>query len=310
MPLDGETRELLRRMHWRKPARDPRRWWTALTLTLLLHALLLALIVHELAPRPWHAASAAASDDVLQVRFITNSSAAAPPAVPAPPALAKPVVRSVPPKPRPAAPPRAVRTPVEPHAMTVSIPTTQPPPRLYTANGQIRLPAGAGSAPPAPAPAYVAHLPQGDTAILHNNAGDQYQARDNRFSQYFPPPGESSVDTAVRKVLEKTTETATIHLPKGVRFHCSTVLFILPAGCGGDPPSPPPSTDGDERLSMAATPLTKHAYAPKPPSVDQCIAIYRAGKPLPYGCPVDTPSLSMAAKMRVLRHKRLTGQGG
>jgi hypothetical protein len=146
----------------------------------------------------------------------------------------------------------------------------------------------------------------GDTQVLRHDAGDRYRSKDTRFAPYFPPPGESAVDTAIRKTLEKTVKTGTVHLPKGVRIHCSTVLFILPAGCSGDPPPPPPPTDGDERLSMASAPLTKNPHAPKPPSVDECISIYRSGKPLPYGCPVDTPSRAVDAQVRELER----GRGG
>jgi len=300
-PLDGDTRELLHRMRWRKPARDPRRLWSALALTLLLHVLLLALIVHELRPKALpHEARRV--DDALQVRLIASSPAAAAVAVPALPTPPK-RASAKPPRVLPPAPARAVREPVDRHAMTVTVPTTAPPPKLYDARGQIRL-------PPAPAtstvvPAYVSgRLQGGDTALLKHDAGDRYRSKDNRFTPYFPPPGESSVDTVLRKTIEKTTKTATIHLPKGVRLHCSTVLFILPAGCGGDPPPPPPSNDGDERLSMAPAPLVKHPREPKPPSVEKCIAIYRAGKPLPYGCPVDTPNRAVDAQMRELGHKK------
>ncbi|MGC1547062.1 MAG: hypothetical protein WA777_00885, partial [Rhodanobacter sp.] len=66
----------------------------------------------------------------------------------------------------------------------------------------------------------------------------------------------------------------------------------------GMPPAAPPSTDGDERLNMASTPLAADPHAPKPPSVEECIAVYRANKPLPYGCPVDTPTRAVDAELR------------
>ncbi|WP_329742555.1 hypothetical protein [Dyella sp. A6] len=306
-PLDHDTRELLHRMRWRRPMRDPRRLWGALALTLLLHVLLLALIVHELRPQRLPP-TVGTQDDALQVRLITGTPVPPAAAAPAMPALPRPVPRQTM-HARPPVPPRAVREPLDRHAMTISLPTKAPPPKLYDATGQIRL-------PPAPAtsarvPAYVsAALQGGDSAVMKHDAGNRYRPTQNRFTQYFPPPGESSVDTAIRKAVEKTTKTATIHLPKGVRFHCSTVLFILPAGCGGDPPPPPPPTDGDERLSMAPAPLVKHPPGPKPPSVAKCIAIYRAGKPLPYGCPVDTPYRAVDAQLRELHRKQAGGQKG
>lgn len=278
-------------MRWREPPRDRRRLWGVLALTVLLHALFGALTWYEMRPHALPAASVRA-DDVLQVRFITSAPAPSPTAVPPPPAL--PALGSPASKARP--PARVTREPLDKHAMTVSLPAASPP-QLYRPDGAVRVaPATAASAA---IPAYRSGVLQGgDKQILRHDAGDKYQGTDTRFAQYFPPPGESSVDTALRKVIEKTTKTGTIHLPKGVRIHCSTVLFILPAGCGGDPPAPPPPNDGDERLSMAPAPLTKSPHAPKPPSVDQCIAIYRANKPLPYGCPVDTPSRAVDAQMR------------
>jgi len=32
--------------------------------------------------------------------------------------------------------------------------------------------------------------------------------------------------------------------------------------------------------------------------VEACIAMYRAGKPLAYGCPVDTPDRAVDAELR------------
>jgi hypothetical protein len=84
-----------------------------------------------------------------------------------------------------------------------------------------------------------------------------------------------------------------------VRIHCAISIAMLAGGCGGDPPAPPSAKDGDARLSMApAKPLDGAAYAPKPPTEDACIAMYRAGKPLAWGCPVDTPNRAVDAELR------------
>lgn len=295
-PLDAASLALLRRLHWRASPREPRRLWTGLAFTLLLHLLLGALIVHELRPTPMPQVPATTAS-VLQVRLIeraTPATPAAPPPPPAPPPRRRPVPRAVPP---PAATPAP--EPTKQEAMTAHI---------YDREGRVELPpAPASSAPPA----YVSgRLQGGDTRILKHDAGDKYRSKDTRFAPYFPPPGESSVDTAIRHVIEKTTKTGTVHLPKGVRVHCSTVLFILPVGCGGDPPAPPPPTDGDERLNMAPAPLARPQHPPKAPDVDACIALYRAGKPLPHGCPVDTPTRAVDAGMRELERKHRNDPGG
>lgn len=109
--------------------------------------------------------------------------------------------------------------------------------------------------------------------------------------------GGSSVDDALQKVVDKTTVKKTIRLPGGIRIHCAISLAMLAGGCGGDPPPPPSAKDGDERLNMApATSLDGHAHGFKAPSVEACIAMYRAGKPLDHGCPVDTPNRSVDAE--------------
>lgn len=107
----------------------------------------------------------------------------------------------------------------------------------------------------------------------------------------------NAIDDALQKAVEKTTVKKTIHLPGGIRIHCGIALAALAGGCGGDPPPPAPPTDGDERLNMAPPPLAKGASTPKP-DIAACIADYRAGKPLPYGCPVDTPARAVDAEKR------------
>ena len=47
-----------------------------------------------------------------------------------------------------------------------------------------------------------------------------------------------------------------------------------------------------------AKPLDGNAHAPKKPDEAACIAMYRAGKPLAWGCPVDTPNRAVDAELR------------
>ncbi|HEY1588900.1 MAG TPA: hypothetical protein VGG00_04120 [Rhodanobacter sp.] len=283
MPLDAPSRARLRQLRRRVPWQE-RRWHVlALVVAMLLHVLFLLVIWGEMhppavAPPPVH------PEEVLQVRFITP---APPPAMPPP----------VPP-PQPPAMPRALPKPHEPvskGAMTVQLPATPKPAdtsRLFDSHGQPRLPAAAASAP---TPGYVQNLPQGDTQVMRHDSPIKYQA--TRFEDDWNGKG-NAVDNALQKLVDKTTVKKTINLPGGLRIHCGVSLAMLAGGCGGDPPPPPSAKDGDERLSMAATPLAVDPNAPKPPSVEACIAMYRAGKPLASGCPVDTPNRAVDAEVR------------
>jgi hypothetical protein len=278
---------MLHQMGWRKAPRDHRRLWVALTIALLLHAFFVTVVWYEMKPRgPLAQAVPAQAESAIQVRFITlgagPSKTVPPPTVPPPP------------------PPRPVREPLSKNAMTVHMPgpapapaaTTQPPPTpapvLFDRTGRIILPANASSAPSAPSADYVQRGPQGDTQIMHDQNPVKYKP--TKLDPYWRNGGASSVDDALQKLVEKTTVTKTIQLPKGIRIHCGISLAALAGGCGGDPPPPPPSNDGDERLNMAPSSLVKGGAAPAKPDVATCIAIYKAGKPLPYGCPVDTPA--------------------
>ncbi|MGH8157818.1 MAG: hypothetical protein ACREPQ_06840 [Rhodanobacter sp.] len=280
-PLDPPTQARLRQVRWREPWHE-RRWHVlALVVAMVLHVLFMLVIWGEMRPLPV-SAPPAQPEKVLQVRFIT--------ATPAP-------VVQPPPAPPPLASPRALPKPHEPvskEAMTIQLPTPKPvdTSRLYDSNGEPRLPAAAASAP---TPGYVQNLPKGDAQVMQHNSPVKYQA--TRFQDDWSGKG-NVVDNALQKLVDKTTVKKTIQLPGGVRIHCGISVAMLAGGCSGDPPPPPSAKDGDERLSMAATPLAVDPHAPKPPSVEACIAMYRAGKPLAWGCPVDTPNRAVDAERR------------
>ncbi|MDE1895055.1 MAG: hypothetical protein KGH90_12085 [Xanthomonadaceae bacterium] len=251
------------------------RW--ALLLALLLHAVFVVLVglgMRTSLPRP---AVATAPVAVMQVRFITL----APPAQrPPPPALLPP---PVPPKRR------------EPPARGALVVVPPPVPRLllYDAQGQPRLPAAAASAPVA---AYVQRMPAGDTQIMRHRSAVTY--RPTRFAKDWTGGGDA-IDNALQKLVDRTTVSRTVRLPGGIRIHCGVSLAMLAGGCRGEPPPPPSAKDGDARLNMApARSLDGLPHGPRPPGVAACIAMYRAGKPLAYGCPVDTPSRAVDAGHR------------
>jgi hypothetical protein len=292
-PLDASTRALLRQMHRQKPPRDRRRLWLAFAVTLLLHAVFIAVIWREMQPPSATTLVQVQPGQPMQVRFITHS-----------PVLPAPGEPSLPPPPLPsrlapvmhAAPPPKKIVPAAKDAMTLQAPPAKPAnapaPRLFDENGQPLLPA-ASSVAAAPTPGYVPHLPQGDTRIMRHDNPVKYQA--TRFDGDWAKG--DIIDRGLQKLVDKTTVKKTVRLPGGVRVHCA--VFLLFGGCSGEPPPPPSAKDGDERLSMApAKPLAVDPHAPAPPALAACIAMYRAGKPLDYGCPVDTPSRAVDEETR------------
>lgn len=278
---------MLHQLRWRKPPRDRRRLWGALAIALLLHVFFTVAVWYEMKPGVRAPEVVRVQlDQGIQVRFITRGvskpSAAPPPIAP------------------PTPPPRPVREPPSKNAMTVHLPTSAPAPQpapatsaprplLFDRSGQVVLPASASSAP---SEEYVQHAPQGDTQIMHDR--DIIKYKPTKLDPYWRK-SSNAIDDALQKAVEKTTVKKTIQLPGGIRIHCGVSLAALAGGCGGDPPPPPPPTDGDERLNMAPAPLVKGTSTPKP-DVATCIADYRAGKPLPYGCPVDTPTRAVDAE--------------
>lgn len=254
---------------------------------LLLHGLFVVTLWLEMRPtlpppRP------AAVGAVLQVRLIPRQRvplpAHAPPPLPATPS-------------RLAGVPAPSREPHDKQAMTASMPSpapAAPTPRLFDRDGQPLLPpAPAGTAA---APDYVQRLPQGDAQVMRHD--DPIMYRSTRFDQDFPSIHETLLGQTVRGVLRATHtgDKKSVDLPGGVHLKCKTLLGIPTPMCQ-DPPAAPPKKDGDERLSMApAQPLAKGIQTPPPPSEAQCIALYRDGKPLPWGCPVDTPTRAVDAE--------------
>lgn len=283
-PLDGAARALLRQRRWHEPRHEHRQRWLALVAAVLLHALFVLVIWQQMRPPTIRAVVHMQLDDVLQIRFITRAPdiAAAPP----PPAMPAP--------PKPRTPPRPHEPPAK-DVMTLQVPTpaSVATPRLYDEHGQPLLPAAAASVP---APGYVQRLPQGDPRIMQHRSPVTYQA--TRFEKDWNS-SSNAIDSALQKLVDKTTVKKTIRLPGGVRIRCGVSLAMLAGGCGGEPPPPPSAKDGDERLSMAPTkPLAGDAHAPPKPGEEACIAMYRAGKPLAWGCPVDTPNRAVDAELR------------
>jgi hypothetical protein len=151
---------------------------------------------------------------------------------------------------------------------------------------------------------YIELKPHGDTEIMDHRAPD-IGYRPTRFEGDWAPEGESSIDTALRRAVEKTTVKHTFHLPRGVRINCkvSPLFPIALFGCGGDPPAKA-ANDPQlyKRLNLApAKPLdptasasaakAQSAPAPAAPihldNAARCAAARVTGGPLPPDCPRD-----------------------
>jgi len=178
---------------------------------------------------------------------------------------------------------------------------TQPSPSPGTGNNT----AGeqGGGTPGTPNGTYIQLKPRGDTQIMsHNTNLPRYNP--TRFDKYWTPEGESSVDTALRHAVEKTTVKHTFNLPQGVRIECQ-VMPLLPSslfGCHNpDPPAKPLDKKIYDRLNLpsqnASIPKTEavpaaSSSAPAAPVVldnsAECAAARVSGGPLPPNCPRDT----------------------
>lgn len=151
----------------------------------------------------------------------------------------------------------------------------------------------------APSPAgYVQLKPHGDTEIMRHRAPD-IGYRPTRFSKDWAPYGESSVDTALRHAVEKTTVGHTFHLPRGVRIRCTLTPLRLVSLFGCSNPDPPPKPVAEkvyDRLHLPpanpllpVTPASAVAPAAAAPirldNSAECAAARVTGGPMPPGCP-------------------------
>lgn len=272
----------------------------ALTIVLVLHALFALALWYEIQPKPPHLAVVHIDiDQVLTVRLLDHSSAprtAQPPAPPAPPKLLPPR-QVVTPRVRPVVTrekPRRDAMLVQDHQATPAPTASVTAPSdlsLFAKDGSVRLPPTTpGVSATASARAKPAK-PADDRRIMqHDRNRMHYKA--TRFEKYFPPPNETAGGALGRHIGDA--------LKKMAKSMCdptksSTASNLL---CGA-PPLPPSPKDGDARLNLPPPPLADDLHPTKPLPLSTCIALYKADKPLPYGCPINTPDLAFKAEMRV-----------
>jgi hypothetical protein len=146
---------------------------------------------------------------------------------------------------------------------------------------------------------YIQLRPRGDTTVMsHGDNRLKYHA--TRFAGAWTPEGESSVDTALRHAVEKTTVSHTFNLPRGIRIKCVAMpllpMVVMACG-GGDPPPQPVDPKVYKTMAIApANPLVPGlgpaaaATAALPAPLDNaslCATARVAGGPLPPECAVD-----------------------
>jgi hypothetical protein len=147
---------------------------------------------------------------------------------------------------------------------------------------------------------YIQLRPHGDTAIMSHDT-NPIKYKPTRFADDWTPEGESSIDTALRHAVEKTTIKHTFNLPRGVRIECH-VMPLLPMallGCSsGDPPPKAVDEKFYQTMKLApANPLlpglgtpaasSSTANASLPLDNDSlCATAKVAGGPPPPGCAV------------------------
>ncbi|MEP7187049.1 MAG: hypothetical protein ABI767_14555 [Rhodanobacter sp.] len=142
---------------------------------------------------------------------------------------------------------------------------------------------------------YVQLKPHGDTDIMQHGAPNiGYKA--TRFERDWAPEGESSIDTALRHAVEKTTVSHTFHLPRGVRIKCAVMPLLPMALLGCSNPDPPAKALADKVYDRLHLTSANPVVPPSPTSIPvpaamvpidngaECSAARVSGAPPPPGC--------------------------
>ncbi|MET0936544.1 MAG: hypothetical protein ABWX83_11160 [Luteibacter sp.] len=152
--------------------------------------------------------------------------------------------------------------------------------------------------------AYTELKPRGNVTV-QNGARVHIDYKATRFDSDWTPKGESSVDTAIRHGVEKSTVHFAVPLPRGVRLNCVAgpgdtgggmhAISIFTLGCHGDPI--PKATNVDATVKNQTMAPAKPLAADLPPAnasttaapvaLDNtafCATARVAGGPLPPGC--------------------------
>jgi hypothetical protein len=292
-PIDAATIATLHAIGRRPPPRQRVLRVLAMAAAIILHILLVLVVRYEMEPRLPTGYAPVERDDVLEVRFIEPARPAPPPAEVPPPPVAEPPPKVRSPEATRPEPPRPAQPEEQPPATVPADAPAAPPPRptLFGTDGSIVMPTQRqGTNTQAD---FVARKPTDDRGIMSHKTTVTYS--ETRFEKDWAPRDENVLNKGLRRAIESTTLKKTVDLGHGVRVKCATVFFVLPVGCGGEDPSKAAEKDGDVRLNMApANPAVKDLPdQPAPPGEAECIAAFRADKPLPQGCASDIPLKAM-----------------
>ncbi len=264
-----------------------------------MQALVLALVLalHTLfALMLWSAMQPARvdSDQAVIVRLLDNTSmprAAPPPALPElvpPQQAAAPLVRhDSHEKPRRDA---MVMQDHEAAPVPAASVATSAATNLFNKDGSIRLPPAPTDTTVAPRADAKPTKPADDRKIMQHDSYVHFKP--TRFDKYFPPPNETAGGAVGRHIGDAIQAIAKSMCDPTKRSTASNLL------CGA-PPLPPSPKDADERLNLPSPSLVGDPHPIKPLPLSTCITEYNDGKPLSYGCPINTPDLAFQAEMRV-----------
>ena len=286
--LDSKTRETLGHGRWRQPTLTRLAQMLVLALVLALHVLFALMLWSAMQPAPVDN-----GEQELVVRLLddTTPRVAPPPAPPTLPELVSPQ-QAASPRVRPESheKPRRDAMVMQDHAVAPAPAASVGTPAatsLFAMDGSIRL-------PPPPLDTSVKAKPSkpADDSKIMQHDNNYMHFKPTRFDKYFPPPNETAGGAVGRHIGDAIKEIAKSMCDPNKR---STATNLL---CGA-PPLPPSPKDRDERLNLPSPSLAGDAHPIKPMPLSTCIAEYNDGKPLSYGCPINTPDLAFQAEMRV-----------
>jgi hypothetical protein len=162
---------------------------------------------------------------------------------------------------------------------------------LFAQDGSIRLPPSLTNIPIAASVKAKPAKPADDRQIMQRDINPMH-FKPTRFDKYFPPPNETAGGAVGRHIGDAIQEIVKSMCDPAKPSTASNLLCCAP-------PLPPSPKDRDERLNLPPPSLAGDAHPIKSLPLSTCIAEYSDGKPLSYGCPINTPDLAFQIEMRI-----------